>query len=299
MRIYASGWRQDKENIMRAIILAALGGLCVSSIVHGEARVLITEIMYNPASNERRGETEWVEIANVGDEAVEIKDWKLDDEDRGQWGAFSTTLKPGDVAVLVNKAHLTEETFRAAWDVPPDAQPDATAGFTRVVEDADTAADDDDAAETPPIAIPAYQVIPVEWCGISNRPTEENEILKLLDAADNVVCEVNIQASGDWPKCSSPDGRSIWLKDLSATDLNQGTLWLAAEAGTHGCRASVITEQFDAVECGSPGYVEGLTSHGVAPAPASTESEAKKSGDPPAESPPDAVEEDDDDTIDY
>jgi hypothetical protein len=69
--------------------------LVASSAAFGEGRVIITEIMYNPDSNERNGETEWVELANVGDEEVRIIDWKLDDEDRGSWGLFSVALRAG------------------------------------------------------------------------------------------------------------------------------------------------------------------------------------------------------------
>jgi len=45
--------------------------LCSSSVFAGP-KVCITEIMYNPQSAEKNNESEWIEIANVGGESVDI-----------------------------------------------------------------------------------------------------------------------------------------------------------------------------------------------------------------------------------
>jgi hypothetical protein len=253
---------------MQFQVLPAGIALGLATIACAQGRVIITEIMYNPASNERGGATEWVEIANVGDEEVVLTDYKLDDEDRGSWGAFSCTLAPGGVAVLVNQRVVDEETFRAAWDVP---QSDAE-------------------GSTPP---PVYQLIPVSWGGLANRPDADNEILQLLDAEGKVVCEVNIQTGDEWPDCSGAGGASIHLVDLSATAFNVGKLWKLSEADKDGAHACTPNDVFDKPDVGSPGFVPGLTSKGVKPAPP-----PEPASDKPADDPEDS-EESEDDTIDY
>jgi hypothetical protein len=214
-------------------------GLVASSSVFGQARVIITEIMYNPNSEEKAGQTEWIEIANVGTEPAEIKDWRLDDEDKKNWGKFSCTLAPGAIAVLINADAVKEEQFRAAWD---DASASGGAGTG------------------------AYQVIAVKWGGISNKPGVEDEIIQLRNDKDEVVCEVKQQ--GEWPSCKRPDGPSIWLSDLKAADLCNGKIWTRSEASKDGARNNKKTDIFNGVDIGSPGYVHGLST-AVATAPPS------------------------------
>ena len=58
--------------------------------------VIITEIMYNPASTESRGAAEWVEIANIGVQPVTLDQWRLADEDASamqQWSPFGAVLQ--------------------------------------------------------------------------------------------------------------------------------------------------------------------------------------------------------------
>jgi hypothetical protein len=265
---------------MRSFAVHCAVVVALTSASPGAGRVIITEIMYNPDSNEGRAETEWVEIANVGDEAVEISNWRLDDEDRAEWGPFSCTLAPGGVAVLVNADAVDEKAFRAAWDPKASATPSA----------ADASSDEAGAGDEsdPEPDKPGWLVIPVKWASLANSPSAENEHLKLLDADDKVICAVNIEEGDPWPTCR-PDGPSIYLVDLKATDLNQGALWKRSELDVHGARAVRKTEIFDGEDIGSPGFVEGLTARGVSVAHSektSDDSKKKKT-------------ESDDDTIDY
>jgi hypothetical protein len=189
--------------------VAPMALLFFASAAFGQARVIITEVMYNPNSNEKAGETEWVEIANVGTESIEIKDWRLDDEDRNDWGKFACTLAPGKVAVLVNAKAVNEQQFRAAWDQMNDSA-DSSAQFE-------------------------YQVIPVQWGGISNSPSSDNEVLRLLNEKNEVICEV--KQEGEWPSCEKPDGPSIALLDVTAANISNGALWRRSEEGQDGARA--------------------------------------------------------------
>lgn len=219
-----------------------------------EWRIVITEIMYDPASKEDKGQTEWVEIANLGSETIEIKDWRLDDEDRDEWGTFSCTIEPAGVVVLINGDVISESDFRAAWDGVTSEMP---------------------APGSP--SKPMYQVIPMKWGSLANSPTDENEVLRLLDEHDDIVCEVNFKKGGDWPD-NKPSGASIWLTDLTATNLNLGELWTRSEAGKDGGRAVTTTPMFDGADVGSPGYVHGLS--------APVKDDDKKESDKPEEPKP-------------
>jgi hypothetical protein len=224
---------------MQLTLISVFAAVMVTSGTLAEPRVIITEIMYNPNSDERDGETEWVEIANVGTDTIEIKDWRLDDEDKKNWGKFSCTLQPGGVAVIINGDVLKEEQFRAAWD---------PAGG-----DSSTKID--------------YQVIAVKWSGIGNNPSATDEVLQLRNDKGEVVCEVKQQ--GEWPSCKKPDGPSIWLSDLKAANISDGKLWHRSEIGKDGAHKNKKTAFFNGTDIGSPGYVPGLS---AAPAPAASAS---------------------------
>lgn len=236
----------------RTILSLATGSaaLLIAGSVMAQARVIITEIMYNPASEERQGESEWVEIANVGDEPIDIRDWKLDDEDTqpwAQWGPFSCTLPPGAVAVLINREAVTEADFRKAWGLDKE-QPD---GREKCL------------------------VIPVKWGSLANNPTERNEILQLKDVEDKVICEVNFQSGNGWPTITGIGGPSIFLNDLAAKDLNDGTHWRKSQTGEGGAIKVAKVGIFGGEDIGSPGFVPGLKP-GVAPAkPAAPPAEGK------------------------
>ena len=239
--------------VCAAACLIVAGSTAASFAAPSLAQVMITEIMYNPASKETKGETEWVEIANVGSEIINLKGWRLDDEDTGDWGAFDCTLAPGAVAVLVNVAAVTEEKFRAAWDA------DASHG-----------------------AAPAYLVIPVTWGSLANTPTADNETLRLLNDSGEVICEVNLQSGGEWPEITNDDGCSVWLTDLRAPDLGSGKFWRKSVAGEQGARQCTPNEVFDKADIGSPGSVPGL---GSAPAPRPAEPDTPEDRKPSNERP--------------
>lgn len=250
---------EPKGVLMRAVIVVVLSCAAMAGSAFGQARVIITEIMYNPASKETRNETEWVEIANVGDKSIEIKGWRLDDEDdrRGDdWGPFSCRLEPGGIAVLINEDAASEEQFRKAWD-----------------------GDSSDGGSA------HYHVIPVKWGSLSNNPTPENEILQLLDETGKVICEVNFESGGEWPRLTPKGGPSIWLTDLHAADLNDGKLWKKSEAGKDGARRSVKTDVFDGEDIGSPGFVPGLKSPATASPRKPGERESGGSSPSPVERP--------------
>jgi hypothetical protein len=85
-----------------------------------EARLLISEILYDPVALEPA--QEWIEIYNAGGSALDISGFKLGDEEtRGQIEAMlvfpaGTLLAPGQVLVIANQA----ASFKLAYVCTPD-----------------------------------------------------------------------------------------------------------------------------------------------------------------------------------
>ncbi|WP_404307061.1 beta strand repeat-containing protein [Neorhodopirellula lusitana] len=192
----------------------------------GTPNVLISELMYNPASSEGGPVGEWVEIVNIGSGSVNIGGWVLDDEDSSNWGEIpsGTTLSAGQVAVLFDTDFTSEATFRTEWGVPAGSL-----------------------------------VIGVPWGSLSNSPTIGNEVLQLLDGAigtGSVVDEVDYDDEGDWP---TDNGRSsVYLTNL-ASDNNVGNNWAPHDVAASPAQDPVPTtptgSTYDLTDEGSPGFV--------------------------------------------
>ena len=196
--------------------------------VGAESGVVITEIMYDPASPERSGEAEWVEIANLSPEPVTMKGWRLDDEDGGDWGPFDATLRPRQVAVLINGDATGSEEFLAAWTDDPTREPD-------------------------------FLIIPVSWGSLANRPTADNEILTLLDGDGTVAAKANYQQANGWPP-HDRSGASIYMPIPSHASMNVGSDWARSKAGVHGARACRPGGVFSRPDIGSPGTISQTAS---------------------------------------
>ncbi|MEM6338008.1 MAG: lamin tail domain-containing protein, partial [Bacteroidota bacterium] len=79
------------------------------------AQIVITEIMYNPASSESNTQTQYVELYNAGSSAVDISGWQLDDEDAdgpNTIPAGTTPIPAGGVALIVGSSAAD---FNGAW----------------------------------------------------------------------------------------------------------------------------------------------------------------------------------------
>ncbi len=185
--------------------------------------VLITEIMYDPASPERKGEPEWVEIANLGPTPVDLSGWRLDDEDSTDWGILDGSLEAGGVAILINGDAASRDDFLEAWTDDPDAD----AG---------------------------YLVIPVSWGSLANKPSDTNEILQLLDAESNVICEVNYGRGKDWPD-PGRRGQSIYLEEADPDLVSKADNWSLTERDMEGSRVASGSEVYVKPDIGSPGHL--------------------------------------------
>lgn len=190
--------------------------------------ILISEVMYNPASSGEGGNfsPEWVEIVNVGTATQDISGWKLSDED-GVWGAIpgSTNLQPNQVAVLfdgLSTPVTSEAGFRSTWGIPANAL-----------------------------------VIGVNWSEeLANDPSPTNELLTLEDATGLARDSVNYDDAAPWPS-GGPEGSSIYLTDLLA-DNDVGSNWASSVVGVDDASAA-NGFPFSGSDVGSPGFVPAIT----------------------------------------
>lgn len=190
------------------------------------AVLVISEIMYNPASTEQPpARTEWVEMYNPSETAVALEGWYLEDEDGRTGGLPAVTVQPGE-AVVVAPEGMTAEAFAAAWGE-------------------------------------GFQVVPVDGFssrsgmnGLANAPSDTNEVLTLRRPNGSLSDEVNYDDKSPWPK-TRPDGASIYLlpgkMDPAAND--DGSAWGRSESGVQSARHATQTSDFDAEDVGSPGVV--------------------------------------------
>jgi hypothetical protein len=189
----------------------------VDNDIAAPASIVISEIMYNPASDEiSPGVGEWIEIVNTGASAVDLGGWLFDDEDATNWGAIpaGTTLNPNQIAVFFDSAFTTAATFRSDWSVPVSAL-----------------------------------AVGIGWGNLANSPAPGNEVLQLLNNLSVEMDVVNYDDTIPWP--SGADGPSIYLKNLSA-DNDNGTNWARSATGIAKA-VSPTGATFSAADIGSPG----------------------------------------------
>ncbi|MEX2216278.1 MAG: lamin tail domain-containing protein [Phycisphaeraceae bacterium] len=207
--------------------------VCVFAIVllwvrFASADVIISEIMYDPASKEdpKGVIVEWVELYNSGDKAVSVEGWYLEDED-GKTTPLpkGATLKPGQAVVLV-PVGMTEEEFRKAWGEGFDIY--IMGGWHR----------------------PGLN-------GLGNNASEKNEVLSLRSPEGKVADEANYHSEGDWPEVKAGGGPSIVVKPeaLNAKANDSGKNWAMSKEGELGAITCKKTEAFGGKDVGSPGKV--------------------------------------------
>jgi hypothetical protein len=232
-------------------------------------QVIISEIMYNPASNEKApNDVEWLEIYNPTEKQIEIAGWYLQDEDGRTEAIAADTAIAAKQAIVLIPGEQTLEDFRAAW-------PQATG-----------------------------LVIPLnKWngrgglSGLSNNPSYKNEVLQLRagEAESAVIDEVNFDDGDPWP-ADNPQGLSIYLKPgkLTVKDNDSGENWTTSARYIDHAVHSVMTADFDAIEVGSPGKVaeksiDATPKPEPAPEPQpvdASEPEESEESDEPAETQP-------------
>jgi hypothetical protein len=209
----------------RAFVVVAL--LAAASAVARAGQVVITEIMYNPASSEAApNDTEWIEIYNTGESAVNLTGWFLQDED-GRTGAIgSFILGPKEATVLI-PADQQDVDFRVAWGIGKECRLVRLTGWN-------------DGGLN----------------GLDNEPSATNEILTLRNGLGGLEDEVNFDDDGTWPS-DFPEGPSIYLLSSALSDWanDLGANWARSEDGVDGAHLVSMGDEFDGEDVGSPCFV--------------------------------------------
>jgi hypothetical protein len=161
----------------------------------GTPQIVISEIMYNPASAE--DDWEWIEIINVGDGIADLAGWVVDDNNTAAHGAanIATGVLPvGGSAILYNADDISGPDFAAAWGTGINL-----------------------------IAVTNWSAMALNNSG--DRVGLWDDFASYTgDHAThaNTVVDVDFDDSGPWPV---DDGAaSIYLTDLAA-DANDGANW--------------------------------------------------------------------------
>ncbi len=160
-----------------------------------DGEIVISEIMYNPASSE--DDWEWIEITNTGSATVDLAGWVLDDAN----SVFHTaaTIAAGSVAagqsaILYNSDDITAADFEAAWGT----------GITLIAVSDWSANGFNNGGDT--VAL---------WSSFEAYSGDETTFA-------NAEAVVAYDDGGDWP--SDDNSASIYLTDLAA-DANDGMNW--------------------------------------------------------------------------
>ncbi|MHC4947285.1 MAG: lamin tail domain-containing protein [Planctomycetota bacterium] len=101
----------------RCALTAALAGAAIAGLAApARAGLIITEVMYNPASAD--GTWEWIEVHNSGGQDVDLAGWVLDDDDGTPLvgsNIAAGVVPAGGTAVLYDAGGIGAAEFTAAW----------------------------------------------------------------------------------------------------------------------------------------------------------------------------------------
>ncbi len=210
-------------SVSKGLLFCLLG---ITGVVAQEVgSVIITEIMYNPASSESTEETQYIEIANTTSESINLNGWTIDDEDAdGPNTLPNVTLPPYGIAVICGSS---QADFEGAWGT----------GFTII----------------------ALKDLGQTMFNLANTPSSTNEIIYLRDNNGVLIDSVNYDDASPWPADNNQS--SIYLsipKDqMNATTNNDGANWSLSQNGVDGAYNSTPFGVWDAVDTGSPGNILG------------------------------------------
>nr|HQV33393.1 lamin tail domain-containing protein [Calditrichia bacterium] len=201
--------------------------LMASAFAQQSGEVVITEILYNPASDEGTVLTQAMEIVNLTNAPINLNNWTIDDEDGdGPNTLPNVTLPAFGVAVICGGSSVD---YTAAFG--------STAGYLLISLD--------DLAQT--------------MFNMSNSPSAVSEIIQLRDENGDLVDEVNYDDATPWP--SDAPQTSVYLAlpngSINATSNDDGSNWANAADGVDGGYLSTGGATWNAVETTSLGTVNG------------------------------------------
>ncbi|EDM44108.1 extracellular nuclease [unidentified eubacterium SCB49] len=178
-----------------------IDNITINGVVsNGTPQLVISEIMYNPASAEDNWE--WIEVYNAGTSTIDLTGFVIDDNNgsaHSDANITEGTIEAGASAILYNVADVSSTEFLEAWgDVA--LIPVANWSAMSLNNGGDT------------IGI---------WENFADYTGDHQTQL-------NVIEQVTYDTAGDWP--SNDGAGSIFLNDLT-TDNTIGSNWLLSTDG--------------------------------------------------------------------
>lgn len=208
------------------------GLIVLLALAPANAALIISEIMYNPASTDKDlaatppYDREWVEIYNTSNAAIDLSGWQFGNSSANQWTTpfpTGTTLGAGRPLVFTGSA----STFDAAWG----------SGLQRMQ--------------------------------VGSFPTLGNTsgTIAIRNQSGVIQDTVSYQSSGAWPTTRGSQGNSISLLPhaLDASANNSGANWHPSSGGLYGARW--VNAGGHGENNGSPGYVPTVSQAQFAPSP--------------------------------
>ncbi len=206
--------------------------------------VIITEVMYNPASSESGTKvTEYVEVYNTTASPIDVSGWYLTDKDgrSGDWPA-GTVIPAGGVAVIIPAGTattvMTPALFRVAWD-----------GYTvsQIIQPLTGAGSNDDANGE------------ITRGGLGNTPGGNGEQLRIVDASGRVQDVASYTDTYSWPVSNGESSIFLLEGNYDAASNDLGVNWANSRNCAGGAYGCAIGGFYDRVDFGSPGYLAGVT----------------------------------------
>ncbi len=184
--------------------------------------LLITEVMYNPASAPD-GTWEYVELYNWGDEPIDLAGWCFDDDNLSPLAASNIAagvIPPGESGILFNAADNSITGMEAAWGTD------------------------------------------INWVAVTDFPELDNagdhiglwSSLATYDGGDFTKAVQDITYAGVTPWPEDDDQASAYMVDYE-TDNTRGESWALSVSGVDGAYESNPAGNNSAVNVGSPGFV--------------------------------------------
>ncbi|MCA9312394.1 MAG: lamin tail domain-containing protein, partial [Phycisphaerales bacterium] len=241
-------WSLSRDGVDGAYISAPGGNNGASNIGSPgrieQPSVIITEIMYNPASSPDEV-WEWVEVYNPLDEPVDLTGWVLDnfiDEQNDTLGGANIAggvIEPLSTGLLFNGDELDVAEIEAVWG---EGNWIPVTNWPGLRNDGDIVA---------------------LWASFDAYDDETFDNMNDFRNLDNTQFFVSYDDTAPWPE---DDGRgSIYLLDVDQSSSVDPTRWGLSVDGTGGAYRSARAGDNMEFSVGSPANFSGLPEIGIQP----------------------------------
>jgi hypothetical protein len=192
--------------------------------------IVINEIMFDPTGNDNS--SEWVELYNAGETAVDLTGWNITDSEGNKFILTSAgTLQPGDYLVC----HIAQSGVNSSTDVYSNIlfqdviQPNATDGKDNYLDEASLNGNYGSATNLDVVNDPKYQrpLIQFNLSGIPQNGIINSKVWLYRYAGNSVIdAEITVhRITSNWTEIGSCwntyDGSNDWPVNNNGGDWNE------------------------------------------------------------------------------